>query len=75
MNNYLENIFSLKNKTALITGASRGIGAEIALAYVKAGANVVCVSRSESTEQKQIETFYFLIRRLLSLLFFLLSKF
>ena len=58
MNNYLENIFSLKNKTALITGASRGIGAEIALAYVKAGANVVCVSRSESTEQKQIETFY-----------------
>jgi len=58
MNNYLANIFSLKNKTALITGASRGIGAEIALSYVKAGANVVCVSRSESTEQRQIKTFY-----------------
>jgi len=58
MNNYLENLFSLKNKTALITGASKGIGAEIAFAYVQAGANVVCVSRSESTEKKQIQKFY-----------------
>ena len=58
MNHYLENIFSLKNKTALVTGASKGIGAEIALAYVNAGANVICISRSESTEKKQIKAFY-----------------
>jgi len=58
MNEYLENIFSLKNKTALVTGASRGIGSEIALAYVKAGANVICVARSESTDKKQLKSLY-----------------
>jgi len=58
MNEYLENIFSLKNKTALVTGASRGIGSEIALAYLKAGANVICVSRSESTEKTQLQSIY-----------------
>jgi len=58
MSHYLENIFSLKNKTALITGASRGIGAEIALAYVESGANVICVARSESTEKRRIKEFY-----------------
>ena len=58
MSNYLENIFSLKNKTALITGGSRGIGAEIALAYVRSGANVVCISRSKLPKEKQLEEFY-----------------
>ncbi len=53
MSHYLENIFSLKNKTALITGASKGIGAAIAQAYIKAGANVVCISRTEPTIKKQ----------------------
>ena len=46
-NNYLESIFSLKNKTAIITGGSKGIGAEVVRAFIKAGANVVCISRSE----------------------------
>jgi len=46
-NNYLETVFSLKNKTAIITGGSKGIGAEIARAFIKSGANVVCISRSE----------------------------
>jgi len=58
MNKYLDNIFSLKNKTAIVTGASRGIGSEIALAYVRAGANVICVARSKSTDKKQLESFY-----------------
>ena len=48
MNHYLENIFSLKNKTALVTGASRGIGAEIALAYVNAGAAIFLASDTSS---------------------------
>jgi NAD(P)-dependent dehydrogenase (short-subunit alcohol dehydrogenase family) len=40
--------FSLAGKTALVTGASRGIGREIALAYAHAGADVAVLARSEA---------------------------
>jgi 2-deoxy-D-gluconate 3-dehydrogenase len=40
------NPFSLVGKTALVTGASRGIGREIALAYARAGADVAVLARS-----------------------------
>lgn len=40
-----ENIFSLENKTALITGASRGIGKEIALLFASFGCDVIVSSR------------------------------
>ena len=33
--------FKLDDKVALVTGASRGLGAEIAVALAEAGANVV----------------------------------
>jgi NAD(P)-dependent dehydrogenase (short-subunit alcohol dehydrogenase family) len=58
-NNYLESIFSLKNKTAIITGGSKGIGAEIARAFIKAGANVVCISRSEPAIKEQSNFSYY----------------
>lgn len=39
-------MFSLEGKTALVTGASRGIGAAIALAFAEAGADVALAARS-----------------------------
>jgi 2-dehydro-3-deoxy-D-gluconate 5-dehydrogenase len=36
--------FSLNGKTALVTGASRGLGRALAIALGEAGANVVCAS-------------------------------
>jgi len=42
MNTYLNNLFSLKDKMVLITGAAGGIGSAFAKAMVKAGAKVAC---------------------------------
>ena len=38
--------WSLKEKVAIVTGASRGLGRAIALAYANAGADVVLASRN-----------------------------
>lgn len=43
---------TLENKVALITGASRGIGAAVAKAYAKAGAQVVILARSTEGLEK-----------------------
>jgi 3-oxoacyl-[acyl-carrier protein] reductase len=40
-------MFSLKDKVALLTGASQGIGRETALALAEAGAKVVAAARNE----------------------------
>lgn len=47
----LASLFRIDGKVALVTGASRGIGAAIAAALAESGARVVLVSRSESDLQ------------------------
>lgn len=42
--------FSLRGRTALVTGASRGIGQTIALALAEAGADVALVARSDLSD-------------------------
>ena len=49
MSTWLESQFSLNGKKALVTGASKGIGAGIAIAMAKAGADIVLVGRSEES--------------------------
>ncbi|KAL0577202.1 hypothetical protein V5O48_004800 [Marasmius crinis-equi] len=44
------NLFSLKGKNALVTGASRGIGRAVAIALAEAGANICLVLRPSSTD-------------------------
>jgi NAD(P)-dependent dehydrogenase (short-subunit alcohol dehydrogenase family) len=46
MSNYLENLFSLRGKVAIVTGASRGIGKASLEALASAGAHVVGLGRS-----------------------------
>ena len=40
-------MFSLKDKTAIVSGGSKGIGKAIALKYAEAGANVIICSRKK----------------------------
>jgi gluconate 5-dehydrogenase len=41
----MENFFDLTGKVAVVTGASSGLGADAALAYAKAGADVALLAR------------------------------
>ncbi len=53
---YVEKLFGLSGKVALVTGASRGIGQHAAVGLAKAGAAVALVSRSSAAETvKMIE--------------------
>ncbi|MEE3035183.1 MAG: 3-oxoacyl-[acyl-carrier-protein] reductase [Bacteroidota bacterium] len=45
----------LNNKTAVITGASRGIGAGIATAFARNGCNIAFTYRSSSEEAKKLK--------------------
>ncbi|KAF4325757.1 hypothetical protein G195_000409 [Phytophthora kernoviae 00238/432] len=46
-------MFSLENKTAIITGGNRGLGEAMSLGLAKAGANVVVIARNENPELEQ----------------------
>ena len=48
---YLKKI-NLKNKTALVTGAGKGIGKACAIALAEAGANLVIISRTKKDLEK-----------------------
>ncbi len=45
---FLESLFSLRGKTAIVTGASRGLGRAAAIALAGAGANMALVGRDEA---------------------------
>lgn len=47
---YLESIFGLAGKTALVTGGRVGIGQVIAIALARAGAEVVIMGKTDSRE-------------------------
>ncbi|TDL80400.1 SDR family oxidoreductase [Peribacillus frigoritolerans] len=54
----INELFSLKNKTAIVTGGGKGLGARMAMTLAEAGANVVVCSRDlkaceEVSEQLQ----------------------
>jgi len=56
-NPYLNTIFDLTGRTALVTGASGGLGARFAQLLVSAGANVVIAARDrENTKLVELES-------------------
>jgi len=48
-------MFSLQNKTALVTGSGSGIGEAIALVFARAGAHVWVVDRDEPAGRRTVE--------------------
>ena len=49
------DLFSLKDKSVVVTGAGSGLGKAIAEATAEAGASVVCAGRSEATDATTAE--------------------
>lgn len=47
------NLFTLQGKTAIVTGAARGLGQAIAIGLAEAGANLVLVTNQSPAEETQ----------------------
>ena len=52
---YLEQLFSLEGKNAIVTGGSQGIGRGIAAALAKLGADVTVVGRSRALLEETVD--------------------
>lgn len=50
----MKDLFSLFGKTALVTGATRGIGQAIAVCLANAGAEVICAGRTSADETLEL---------------------
>lgn len=51
----MQHFFSLNNKVALVTGASRGLGQAIAMALAEAGATVICSSSKSGGSNETVQ--------------------
>ena len=60
------SLFSLEGKTAIITGGSRGLGREMALAFAQHGADVVVASRKQENCESVADEIRSLGRRALA---------
>lgn len=52
---FVENLFSIKDKVAIVTGATGALGGAIAVAYAYAGAKVVATARNEKKLQEVVD--------------------
>ena len=55
MDSDFSNLFSVKGKTVVITGGSRGIGEMLAAGYLANGAKVIISSRKEKACEETVE--------------------
>jgi NAD(P)-dependent dehydrogenase (short-subunit alcohol dehydrogenase family) len=53
---FSSRLFSVTNRTILITGGGRGIGSMLAQGYYEAGANVIITSRTEDSLKETMDT-------------------